>query len=184
MTAAPATCDAARADVRSAVLALGANLGGPARLTTLQAALEALAQAADVMVTAVSPVYETVPVGGPEQPDYLNAVALVRTTLDPEALLGRAHAVEAALGRQRHERWGPRTIDIDLVAVGAEVRADRELTLPHPRAHVRAFVLQPWADVDPAAVIPGHGPVRDLLAALPEAAVPRRRADLSLRLPS
>lgn len=147
------------------VLALGGNLGD--RLAALQAGLDALAAVPGVRVRAVSPVYETDPVGGPEQPDYLNAVVLAEADLSPGELLAQAQRIETSLGRERGERWGPRTLDIDLVAVD-ELRMDTSaLTLPHPRAQERAFVLAPWADLDPAAVLPGHGRVTALLAALP-----------------
>ncbi len=129
---------------------------------------------------AVSPVYETVPVGGPPQPDYLNAVLLARTTLPSRTLLGYLHEIEAAYRRVREVRWGPRTLDIDIIAVDGEASTDPELTLPHPRAHERAFVLAPWHDVDPGAVLPGHGPVAALLAAMDTSGL--RRANLGLAL--
>jgi 2-amino-4-hydroxy-6-hydroxymethyldihydropteridine diphosphokinase len=146
---------------RTAVLALGSNLGN--RQDILQGGVDAIAGIGQVRVTAVSPVYETMPVGGPAQPDYLNAVVLVRTTLSAHELLGRLHQVEAAFDRVRLVRWGPRTLDIDIITVGAERSDNPELTLPHPRAHERAFVLAPWHDIDPDAVLPGLGPVADLL---------------------
>jgi len=121
---------------------------------------------------AVSPVYETAPVGGPDQPDYLNAVLLARTSLAARPLLGRLHEVEAAFARVRDVRFGPRTLDVDIVAYDGVVGADPGLTLPHPRAHQRAFVLAPWHDVDPDAVLPGHGRVADLLAAVTGAGQP------------
>ena len=130
---------------------------------------------------AVSPVYETVPVGGPPQPDYLNAVLLARTTLPSRTLLDRLHEVEAAFSRVREVRWGPRTLDIDIISVTGETSSDPELTLPHPRAHERAFVLAPWHDVDPEAVLPGHGPVAALLATADATGI--RRAQFALRLP-
>lgn len=159
-----------------AVLALGANLGD--RLAALRDAVAALAR--EVGVDAVSPIYETAPVGGPEQQDYLNAVVLVTTTLAPRDLLALAHRVEAAAGRERLERWGPRTLDVDVVAYDEVVSDDPDLTLPHPRAHERAFVLRPWLDLDPDAVLPGHGPV----AALPATGAVRRRDDLTLGVPA
>ncbi len=137
------------------VLALGANLGD--RAATLTAAVRDLAAVPGISVRAVSALVRTAPVGGPEQPDYVNAVALVTTTLEPRPLLAAAQAVEAAHGRERSVRWGARTLDVDVVAWGAPgaagevVSSDPTLTLPHPRAHERAFVLAPWADVDPAA---------------------------------
>ena len=160
------------------VLALGSNLGD--RLANLQAAVDALAPGLEEV--AVSPVYETAPVGGPPQPDYLNAVLVAATSLPPRAVLDRGRAAEAALGRARGPRWGPRTLDVDVIAYGNEISSDPELTLPHPRAHERAFVLAPWHDVDPGAVIPGRGPVAGLLAALPADGV-RLRRDVRLRPP-
>ncbi len=135
-------------------LGLGSNIGD--RLAHLQAAVDLLAP------IAVSPVYETAPVGGPEQDPYLNAVVLVAAD-DPRRLLRQAHAVEAARDRVRAERWGPRTLDVDLLDVGGLVLDTPELTLPHPRAAERAFVLVPWLAVAPEAVIPGAGRVADLL---------------------
>ena len=149
---------------RSVILALGSNLGE--RADILQGGVDAIAAIPEVQVMAVSPVYETVPVGGPAQPDYLNAVLVAATTLSARAVLDRCHEAENALGRARGERWGPRTLDVDVIVYGTEVSDDPELTLPHPRAHERAFVLAPWHDVDPGAVIPGHGPVADLLGAV------------------
>lgn len=131
---------------------------------------------------ALSPVYETAPVGGPEQDDYLNAVAVAETLLTPEALLERVQEVERAFHRVREVRWGPRTLDVDVIAYDGLVRTDPELTLPHPRAHERAFVLRPWADIDPDAEITGRGAVRDLLAGVADQEL-RRRDDLVLRVP-
>lgn len=165
--------------VRSAVLALGANLGD--RLAHLQSAVDALA-AAGVAITAASPVVETDPVGGPEQPAYLNAVLLVETDLEPAELLALAHRVEADADRVRTVRWGPRTLDVDLIRVGDLVRSDPPPVLPHPRAAERAFVLQPWLAVDPDAALPGVGPVGDLPAARPVDGV--RGTSLRLLLPT
>jgi 2-amino-4-hydroxy-6-hydroxymethyldihydropteridine diphosphokinase len=150
-----------------AVLSLGANLGD--RAATLAEALDALA--GDGLVAA-SALYETPPWGPVEQPPYLNLVALVDGPRDAAGWLDRAHALEQAAGRTREVRWGARTLDVDVVTVTGDdgtpvLSADPVLTLPHPRAHERAFVLVPWASVDPAAVLPGHGPVAGLLAALP-----------------
>jgi 2-amino-4-hydroxy-6-hydroxymethyldihydropteridine diphosphokinase len=116
-------------------------------------------------VVGVSGVYETEPVGGPTQDDYLNAVVLVETTLSPRELLAVAHLGEMTRARVRAERWGPRTLDIDLVDADGERSHTDELTLPHPHAAERAFVLQPWLEVDPAAVLDGT-PVREILAAM------------------
>jgi 2-amino-4-hydroxy-6-hydroxymethyldihydropteridine diphosphokinase len=149
---------------RRAVLALGSNLGD--RRHNLQGAVDGLFAAPGLGFRAVSPVYETRPVGGPDQPDYLNAVIVAETELPARAILDRAHRVEDALQRVREVRWGPRTIDVDLIVVGDEISDDPELTLPHPRAHERAFVLAPWHDIEPDAEIPGRGRVADLLAAI------------------
>jgi 2-amino-4-hydroxy-6-hydroxymethyldihydropteridine diphosphokinase len=165
---------------RVAVLALGSNLGD--RATMLQGGVDAILESPAVTGIAVSPVYETAPVGGPEQPDYLNAVLLLDTELPALALLERAQAVEETFGRIRRERHGARTLDVDVIAVGDEVRADSILSLPHPRAHERAFVLMPLADVAPDLVLPGRGQVSALLTALPNQGV-RKRNDIPLRLP-
>jgi len=166
---------------RLAVLALGSNLGD--RLGTLQGAVDALAGAPGLHLLAVSPVYRTAPVGGPEQPDYLNAVVTVATALPSREVLARGHDVEQAFGRVREEVWGPRTLDVDVIVCGGEVSDDPALTLPHPRAHERAFVLAPWHDVEPDATIPGRGRVADLLRAVGLAGV-RRLGDARLVLPA
>jgi 2-amino-4-hydroxy-6-hydroxymethyldihydropteridine diphosphokinase len=163
------------------VLALGSNLGD--RLANLRAGLDILAAAPGLGPFSASPVYETAPVGGPAQDDYLNAVVIAETALPARAILERAQQAEAARGRVRTERWGPRTLDVDLIVCGAEISADPELRLPHPRAHERAFVLAPWHDLDPAAQIPGRGPVGDLLAKVGDTGV-RRVPDVSLRPPA
>lgn len=158
---------------RSAVVAFGANLGD--RRATVLAAVRELAQADGVEVTAVSDVIETValrPAGeDPGAPAYLNGVVLARTTLSPDELLALLHRIEDAHGRVRVERWGDRTLDLDLVDYDGEVRNGRPgddsgPTLPHPRAAERDFVLRPWLQLDPDAVVPGRGRVADLLAAL------------------
>jgi len=160
------------------VLALGSNLGD--RLVNLQRGVDLLVAEPGLGDVVVSPVYETAPVGGPSQPDYLNAVLVAVTALLPRAVLDRGRAAERALRRVRGERWGPRTLDVDVIVYGDLVSADPDLTLPHPRAHERAFVLAPWRDVDPSAVIPGRGPVADLLAAAGTDGI-RRRDDARLR---
>ncbi|MBO8202619.1 2-amino-4-hydroxy-6-hydroxymethyldihydropteridine diphosphokinase [Streptomyces smyrnaeus] len=166
---------------KTAVLSIGSNLGN--RLESLQSAVDALADTPGLKVTAVSPVYETEPWGvAPDsQPSYFNAVVVVRTTLPPGSLLERGHAIEEALERVREERWGPRPIDVDIVAYQGVVSDDPQLTLPHPRAHERAFVLVPWRDVDPAAEVPGHGSVEELLAELGTEGI-TARPDLELSL--
>ncbi|MDP4503671.1 2-amino-4-hydroxy-6-hydroxymethyldihydropteridine diphosphokinase [Nonomuraea turcica] len=164
-----------------AVLALGSNLGN--RFQILQGAVDVLFDAPDLEFVMASPVYETDPVGGPPGQDpYLNAVVIAETILEPHALLERALSVENAFGRERAERWGPRTLDVDLIVVGDLVFDDPDLTLPHPRAHERAFVLAPWADVDPQGTVPGHGRVCDLLEGLDKQGV-RLRSDLTLQRP-
>lgn len=182
VTAAVDAADVTLSNPKWAVLALGANLGN--RLENLQGAVDALGDTPGLRVKAVSPVYETEPWGVDPgtQPSYLNAVVLVKTTLPPSSLLERAHAVEEAFLRVREERWGARTIDVDIITYADVVSDDPVLTLPHPRAHQRAFVLAPWHDIDPEAALPGHGTVADLLAALGRAGL-TARADLELRLP-
>jgi 2-amino-4-hydroxy-6-hydroxymethyldihydropteridine diphosphokinase len=156
---------------RRTVIAMGSNLGD--RLEYLQGGLDGLFDTPRISFLAVSPVYETAPVGGPEQPDYLNAVVIAETTMPARAVLERCLSLEDAYGRVRDERWGPRTLDLDLIIYGDEVSNGPGLTLPHPRAHERAFVLAPWHDADPQAQLPGYGPVADLLAALGTAGVAR-----------
>jgi len=148
------------------VLALGANLGDRGKV--LRSAVSALAGTAGLQVDAVSTVVETDPVGGPEQGPYLNAVVLARTTSSPARLLARCQQIEALHGRERQVRWGARTLDIDIVTYGDLVCETAELTLPHPRAHLRGFVLLPWSEADPDAVLPGPrgGGVLDLAAAV------------------
>ncbi|MGW3414321.1 2-amino-4-hydroxy-6-hydroxymethyldihydropteridine diphosphokinase [Streptomyces sp. NPDC000888] len=167
---------------KRAVISLGSNLGN--RLETLQGAIDALEDTPGVRIKAISPVYETEPWGvAPDsQPSYFNAVVVLRTTLPPSSLLERAHAVEEAFHRVREDHWGPRTIDVDIVAYADVVSDDPVLTLPHPRAHERAFVLAPWHDVEPEAQLPGRGPVAQLLATVTRDGV-APRADLELRLP-
>lgn len=165
--------------IRQGVLSLGSNMGE--RLTTLQGAVNTLADTPGVAVVAVSPVYETAPVDAPRgSPEFLNAVLLVDTTLSVHTLLDRCRAVEDAFGRDRSAAHNaPRTLDVDLVVLGERVADDGDLVLPHPRAHERAFVLRPWLDVDADAAIPGRGPVHELLARVDESLI-RLRDDLAL----
>ncbi len=135
------------APTRRAYLGIGTNLGD--RLAYLQLAVDALIAADGVRVVAVSPVYETAPVGGPEQPDYLNAVVALDTASTPRALLDLAHAIESAADRVRTVRWGPRTLDVDVLLVGDEQVDEPDLVVPHPRMEERAFVVVPLADLDP-----------------------------------
>jgi len=155
-------------------LSLGANLGD--RLASLRGAIALFDATAGCEIVAVSDVYETEPVGGPDQPDYLNAVMLIRAILAPEAVLAVAQAAEGRAGRVRELRWGPRTLDVDVLNYGASVRSDVELTLPHPRVLEREFVLRPWAQIDPATVIAGTGiTVADALDRLLTAEPPASR---------
>ncbi len=166
--------------IRRVALGLGSNLGD--RLDYLQAAVDTLTETPDIDPVAVSGVYETEPVGGPEgQPAFLNAVLVVDTMLSARTLVERAQAVEDAYGRSRQERWGPRTLDIDLLAVGREQIDEPGLTVPHPLAASRAFVLAPWAEIDPDFELPGFGRVADLAVTVGSAGV--RRTDLYLLLP-
>ena len=165
------------------VLAVGSNLGD--RLGTLQGCVQAIGGLPDTDVLAISPVYETDPVGGPDQPDYLNAVLIVATGLGPPGLLAATQGIEAEFGRVRGqgtERFGPRTLDIDIISYDEEMSGDPVLTLPHPRAHQRAFVLAPWHDIDARASLPGRGPVAELLAGLDRRGV-RRQPGLVLGPP-
>jgi 2-amino-4-hydroxy-6-hydroxymethyldihydropteridine diphosphokinase len=168
-------------DARAVVLALGSNLGD--RLANLERGVQLLGAGTGLDDVVVSPVYETAPVGGPGQPDYLNAVLMAVTSLPPRAVLDRGLAAENALHRVRDLRWGPRTLDVDVIVYDDVVSEDPRLTLPHPRAHERAFVLAPWHDLDPGAVIPGRGAVAGLLAAVGTASV-RRLPDVRLRPPA
>jgi 2-amino-4-hydroxy-6-hydroxymethyldihydropteridine diphosphokinase len=155
--------------VTRAVLSLGSNLGD--RIRHLRAAVDAL----DDVLLVASGVYETPPWGDDDQPAYLNAALLVNDpAAGPRDWLERARALEKEAGRvrDRDRRFGPRTLDVDVIAVWTEegdpvVRDDPELTLPHPRAHLRAFVLRPWIDIQPYAQLPGHGWLSDLLNAEP-----------------
>ncbi|MDX6204659.1 MAG: dihydroneopterin aldolase / 2-amino-4-hydroxy-6-hydroxymethyldihydropteridine diphosphokinase [Frankiales bacterium] len=163
------------------VFALGANLGNP--YECLRRSLTLLAAHEEWALTAVSSVYVTDPVGGPEgQPPYLNAVGLAEVGFGPRTTLGLFHVVEEACGRVHDERWGPRTLDLDLIRFDDLTSADPSLTLPHPRAYERGFVVQPWLEVDPDAALPGIGRIDLLPAARPDAGV-RRREDLVLAGP-
>ena len=163
---------------REVVIALGANMGD--RAGTMAAAVRALTAVDGLEVVACSPLLETGAVGGPDQPDYLNAVVVARSRLAPWTLLDELHRIERNHGRVREVRWGARTLDLDLIQVGdcaddSDLEIDTtELTLPHPRAHERAFVLVPWSRVDGTAQLrtaAGSEDVRDLIAALPTGAL-------------
>lgn len=146
-----------------AVIALGANIGDPREQMDIAVAL--LKESIEVI--SVSSYFTTAPVGGPEQPDYLNAVCIAESELPAADLLALLHGIEKALGRERIEHWGPRTIDLDLIQYGSLLSYSEELLLPHPRAHERRFVLEPWSEIEPDAILLTHGKISDLLAQLP-----------------
>jgi 2-amino-4-hydroxy-6-hydroxymethyldihydropteridine diphosphokinase len=150
--------------VARAFVGLGANLGD--REGAIRSALELLGARDGVEVVAVSTLRDTDPVGRVDQPRFLNGAAELETTLGPRDLLEALFDVERQLGRERRERWGPRTIDLDLLLYGAEQVDEPELTVPHPRLHVRRFALEPLAELDPELDVPGRGRVSDLLARL------------------
>ena len=137
----------------TAYLALGANLGD--RLASLQQAADLLAAAPGVTLVRSSRVYETDPVGGPDQPDYLNAVVEVQTNLSPHDLLRACLDVETRMGRVRAERWGPRPIDVDLLTYDDRTVDDPDLVVPHPRMHERGFVLVPLSELTADPMLPG-----------------------------
>ena len=142
-----------------AIISLGANVGDPKANLDLAVAL--LREATEVI--AVSSYLQTKPVGGPEQPDYLNAVAIVESDLPAKDLLALLNGIETAMGRTREIHWGPRVIDLDLIQYGGLLVQDEKLTLPHPRAHERRFVLAPWFEIEPEAILLTHGRISDLL---------------------
>lgn len=157
-------------------LSIGANLGD--RLDALQSAVDTLAEVGEIV--AVSDVYATDPVGGPEQPEYYNAVVVLQTAAEPLAVLACAHRAEQRRDRTREVRWGPRTLDVDVLAYGQMVSDDEVLTLPHPRAVERAFVMVPWSQVDPGFVLPGGATVGDVARALPTDGIRRLGAFLRM----
>ena len=151
--------------VITAYIGLGANLGDPPK--QLRAALAALAATPEIQVLAQSPFYRSAPIGLAGQPDYCNAVCAVSTTLSPAELFSELLAIERAAGRVRDgRRWGPRTLDLDLLTYGGEVLDTQELKLPHPEIARRNFVLAPLVDIAPDLVIPGLGRVSELAAAI------------------
>ena len=165
--------------LRLVTYSLGSNLGD--RLEYLQGAATLLNSTPGMKVTGISSVYETDPVELLDQPEFLNIIVQAESSLASTVMLERAHAIEDGFDRIRTVRYGPRTIDIDLIAVGDRVINNETLTLPHPRAHERAFVLVPWLEVDPEAELVGHGRVADLVARLDTAGV-RKRDDLVVEL--
>ena len=146
-----------------AVIALGANIGDPKAQMDIAVAM--LREATEVI--SVSEYFSTKPVSDIEQPDYLNAVCIVESELPAMDLLSLLHGIEKALGRERLEKWGPRTIDLDLIQYGSLLSSADELKLPHPRAHERRFVLEPWVSIDPEAILLTHGKISELLVQLP-----------------
>lgn len=167
--------------IRRCVIALGSNVGD--RHVKLQGAIDALRDTPGVYLTAVSSIYETEPVDSPEGSEkFLNAVVLADSTLSAHLLLDRALAIETAYGRERpRERNAPRTLDVDIIQIGDRRADDDDLTLPHPRAHERAFVLVPWLEVDSEAELPEHGAVSELLEKTDRSGV-ERRDDISLEI--
>ena len=145
-----------------AVISLGANIGNPEE--QMQLAIAMLLEATDVI--ALSSIYTTEPVGGPEQPNYLNAICIAESDLPAADLLALLQGIEKTLGRERIERWGPRTIDLDLIQYGTILSSAQELELPHPRAHERKFVLEPWLEIEPDAILLTHGKISELLEQL------------------
>ena len=172
------------------VFSIGSNLGD--RLDNIQEAVDALFDAPGLTFVAFSPVYETAPYAPPgesipDQGDFLNIVLVADTRLPPENLLERVLNIETSMRRERVVRWGPRTLDIDIVVFGDISSDDPDLTLPHPRAHERAFVLVPWADIEPDVLLPGYGRVGDLAQVKQAEGGPstcRRREDLALQQPA
>ena len=142
-----------------AVISIGANIGDPK--ANLDLAIGLLREATEVI--AVSSYLQTKPVGGPEQPDYLNAVAILESDLPAKDLLALLNGIETAMGRTREIHWGPRVIDLDLIQYGGLLVNDEKLILPHPRAHERRFVLAPWFEIEPEAILLTHGRISDLL---------------------
>jgi len=146
----------------NAVIALGSNIGNPTE--NLDLALALLREATEVKL--VSSYYVTKPVGFEDQPDFVNAVCTIETQLPAMDLLNMLHGIEKAMGRERTIKWGPRTIDLDIIQYGSMLSSAEELTLPHPRAHERKFVLEPWHEIEPDAILLTHGKIADLLSKL------------------
>ena len=143
-----------------AVVALGSNIGNPKE--NLDLALALLKEA--TVVKKVSSYYITKPVGYEEQPDFVNAVCIIETELPAMELLNMLHGIEKAMGRERTVKWGPRTLDLDIIQYGSLLSKSEELTLPHPRAHERKFVLEPWHEIEPDAILLTHGKIEELLS--------------------
>jgi 2-amino-4-hydroxy-6-hydroxymethyldihydropteridine diphosphokinase len=145
-----------------AVIALGSNIGNPKE--NLDLAIALLRDATEV--EKVSSYYVTKPVGYEEQPDFVNAICIIESQLPAIELLHMLHGIEKAMGRERTIKWGPRTLDLDIIQYGSILSSAEELTLPHPRAFERKFVLEPWAEIEPDAILLTHGKIKDLLIKL------------------
>lgn len=154
--------------ISEVVLAFGSNQGDRGEI--IRAAQQRLAEHPEISAWRASPLRETLaltPSGiDPDAPRYLNGVAICSSTLSPDELLTLAHEIESEFGRVRAEQWGDRTLDIDIISFGGTTRRSETLTIPHPRAHERDFVLAPWLDLDADAVLIGHGRVAELLATI------------------
>ena len=146
-----------------AVIALGSNIGKPKEQMDLAVAM--LREATDLKL--ISEYFSTKPVSDIPQPDYLNAVCIIESELPATDLLALLHGIEKTLGRERLEKWGPRTIDLDLIQYGSLLSSADELQLPHPRAHERRFVLEPWHSIEPDAILLTHGKISEILVQLP-----------------
>lgn len=164
------------------LFAFGANLGD--RAATIEAAAAELANTPNITGVTLSPLRESIAVDltgpNPDAPRYVNAVATAETTLSPHELLDVMQAIETKHGRTRDVRWGDRTLDIDLILYGGTVVKDDRLTVPHPRAYERDFVLAPWLDLDPHAVLMGHGRVSELLERIGDTTEPYRAGAVEL----
>ena len=145
--------------LEQSIIALGANLDDP--VEQLKSAIESLRNTKCIKVIKCSGIYQSKP-QGPPQPDYFNQAVLIETSLSPHQLLAELQNIEDRHGRIRHQRWGPRTLDLDIIVYGDLVLNDEKLTLPHPRAHQRSFVLKPMAEIVPQTIIPGYGTVESL----------------------
>lgn len=160
-----------------AYIGMGSNMGD--RLEHLKSGVAAIAAAApEVIIIGKSSVYDSEPVGMTDQPDFLNAVVAVETTLDPYQLLSLLHKIEIDMGRQRITRWGPRTLDLDVLMYGDVEQDDPKLTLPHPRLTVRRFVLEPMLEIEPGAALPDGTPLKKLLDELGDTQATWRVAEL------
>lgn len=143
------------------VIGIGSNMGDS--VSIVRRAIDEIEAMFYVDVDERSPLYRTRPMGGPEQDDYINAVVVMHCDRDPDCVLAGLQEIEFEFGRVRDVRWGPRTLDLDIIAVDDIISVDPDLTLPHPRAHERAFVLVPWHEIDPEATLPNHGLIENLI---------------------